>query len=45
MLYKNSVFLVMNNFKVNPENPEGIVRPGRWKMNEHEFSRLNIINW
>ena len=40
MLYKNSVFLVMNNFKVNPENPEGIVRPVRWKMNVNAFFRL-----
>ena|SRR6056297_2722181 len=43
LLKKLSFLNVMHNFKVNPENTEGIVRHGRWKMNVYEFSRLESI--
>ena len=36
------IFCVMNDFKVNPENPEGIIRSEGKKMNFNEFSKLKM---
>ena len=42
-MFKKTEFLGDDaSYMVNPENPVGIIRPGRWKINVYEFSRLAI---